>query len=52
MNKYDKQDTPRSDDRRQEIRQQNPGGDRNRVSDKAADEPKQNQPKPKGKKNG
>ena len=52
MDKDKRQDKLRPEDRRQDIRQQNPGGDRNRVSDKAADEPKQNKPKRKGKKNG
>ncbi len=37
----------RPEDRRQDVRQQNPGGDRNRVSDKAADEPRQNKPRAK-----
>jgi hypothetical protein len=36
----------RPEDRRQDIRKQNPG-DRNRVSDKAADEPRQNKPRAK-----
>jgi hypothetical protein len=45
----DKQDPPRPEDRRQDIRSQNPGGERNRVGDKAADEPRQNKPRGKDK---
>jgi hypothetical protein len=47
MDKQKQPVRPQPEDRRRDVRQQNPAGDRNRVSDKAADEPRQNKPKAK-----
>jgi hypothetical protein len=49
MNKTEQPKPRPKDAARQDIRQQNPGGDRNRVSDKAADEPARSKPKKSGK---